>query len=475
MTHTEPEPVDFDGCRRSCRLAGAHTLVRGECEHAPEPEPTVSMSVVFDDTDGHKSIGFDTYTVQQLAELLEPALRRVTVRLGPNSLAMLERGEPVGLSGGEYADLAREAAHAIVHRNDDTSAVSAGQAPAADQSAEAVCMCGHLMSWHHEDVCLLEGCGCNDGREPEEPTTPSHRAGLRDDIADAMREHYLCTSREEADADGNMPCRCGDWREPGPMGSDEDDWDSHLADAVLAVLPTPGPSAADWDALCREGGRLRKEAAELVDRAERIEGDVQRLGDVRAALLAELIADAEECDGHITVQELRRLAGEPHTTTQADEAHPPTSTWKVESPRRDQWASWGATYDDRDWAQERYESAAANASARPFRLVRATTTYTVEAEHVPAAVVQAAAPDTGAETGRIVGYRFRYGRSLRCLAHPPFGLDSGNYEPVTSEDLPDGGTCTFTRHGEECGVDVLIPQQPAVGRSAGGATDTKEN
>lgn len=114
-------------------------------------------------------------------------------------------------------------------------AVSAGQAPAADQTVP-VCVCGHLMSWHHEDVCLLEGCGCNDGREPEEPTTPSRRAGLRDDIAAAMREHYLHTSREEADADGNMPCRCGDWREPGPMGSDEDDWDSHLADAVLPVL-----------------------------------------------------------------------------------------------------------------------------------------------------------------------------------------------------------------------------------------------
>jgi hypothetical protein len=78
----------------------------------------------------------------------------------------------------------------------------------------------------------------------------------------------------------------------------------------------------------------------------------------------------------------RRVAAETPNTT---EAHPPTSTWKVESPRREQWASWGATYDDREWAQERYESAIENASARPFRLVRATTTYTVEAEHTPAA------------------------------------------------------------------------------------------
>lgn len=62
-------------------------------------------------------------------------------------------------------------------------------------------------------------------------------SALRDRIAATMREHHLVTNRTETDADGNMPCRCGDWREPGPMGSDGDDWDTHLADAVLAVLP----------------------------------------------------------------------------------------------------------------------------------------------------------------------------------------------------------------------------------------------
>jgi hypothetical protein len=59
--------------------------------------------------------------------------------------------------------------------------------------------------------------------------------GLREQYAAAMREHYLIANREEADADGNMPCRCGDWREPGSMGTDEEDWDHHLADAVFAV------------------------------------------------------------------------------------------------------------------------------------------------------------------------------------------------------------------------------------------------
>jgi hypothetical protein len=112
-----PNVTDFDGCSRKCRKTSAHTLVYGECEQAPAPEPTVSMSRSFTGPDGHPAIGFDVFTEQQLADLIEPALRTVGIRLGPNALAMLQRGETVGLSGGEYADLAREAAHAIVHRN----------------------------------------------------------------------------------------------------------------------------------------------------------------------------------------------------------------------------------------------------------------------------------------------------------------------------------------------------------------------
>jgi hypothetical protein len=77
---------------------------------------------------------------------------------------------------------------------------------------------------------------------------------------------------------------------------------------------------------------------------------------------------------------------EPADETREAEAHPPTHTWKVESPRRDQWASWGATHDERVWAAASYDDVIEAAPQRPFRLVRATTTYAVEAEHQPAAV-----------------------------------------------------------------------------------------
>lgn len=114
--------TDFDGCTRACRKAAEHTRVWGECEFGVKSEPTVSMSKVFCDTDGHNSIGFDVYDLEQLAGLIEPALRRVSIRLGPNSAELARRGEPFRFSGGEAWAIAREVAHAVIHRNDKEDA-----------------------------------------------------------------------------------------------------------------------------------------------------------------------------------------------------------------------------------------------------------------------------------------------------------------------------------------------------------------
>ena len=117
---------------------------------------------------------------------------------------------------------------------------------------------------------------------------PVDRAALRDRIAASMREHYLSTNRDEADADGNLPCRCGDWREPGAEVDDENDWDAHLADAVLAVLPEPADRAA-----------VLLEAAEAV-----IKWSGQQIG-VHVPTVDAIAA------------ELRRLAGETPATGSA--------------------------------------------------------------------------------------------------------------------------------------------------------------
>ena len=113
-----PDTDGLDGCARACRTRGAHTRVWGDCAYGIEPEPTVTMGKTYVAEDGYPAIGYDQYTVQELADLIEPALRNVTVGLRPDTLVMLQRGQTVGLSLSEYADLAREAAHAIVHRND---------------------------------------------------------------------------------------------------------------------------------------------------------------------------------------------------------------------------------------------------------------------------------------------------------------------------------------------------------------------
>lgn len=58
----------------------------------------------------------------------------------------------------------------------------------------------------------------------------------------------------------------------------------------------------------------------------------------------------------------------------------------------------------------------------------------------------------GQDADRHVAYRLG-GHSLRCIGCTP-SPRGDIWEPVTSNDLPDGGVCA------QCGVDVLIPQEP---------------
>jgi hypothetical protein len=120
MNHTTN---DFDGCRRTCRLTGAHTLVWGDCEHAAEPEPTVSLSRVYTDTDGLRSIGFDTYTVPELARLIEPVL-----------------GDPLK---------AAAAARRIVHRHDEQMPAAVPVPPPADRATLRVQIAEALYTHNH--------------------------------------------------------------------------------------------------------------------------------------------------------------------------------------------------------------------------------------------------------------------------------------------------------------------------------------
>jgi hypothetical protein len=104
---TETEPAaDFDGCSRECRKAGGHTLKWGRCEFGVEPEPRVDILRVITADDGYPSIVTESTSVSDMAERIEKVLRAVPIRLGPNALAILGRGEKVTLSGSEYSEMA---------------------------------------------------------------------------------------------------------------------------------------------------------------------------------------------------------------------------------------------------------------------------------------------------------------------------------------------------------------------------------
>jgi hypothetical protein len=173
-----------------------------------------------------------------------------------------------------------------------------------------------------------------------------------------MREHWLCTVREEADADGNLPCRCGDWREPGAEVDDENDWDSHLADVALAVLALP----VDRGAVLREAATRYEE---ILANALHPEQDPRYWTAVRDITLG-----------------LRHLAAEaPQPETQA---RPTRTEWQIELHWRGEWRPDGPAWEQREDAVTRYESAITRPGGRPQRLVRQETSYTVEAEHLDA-------------------------------------------------------------------------------------------
>jgi hypothetical protein len=221
-----------------------------------------------------------------------------------------------------------------------------------DTPAARLLACGLDYEENGQEVHPHPECPIGQAAAPAVQAPATDRAALRDRIAAALYER-------------ERPPRDPHW--PKAFAADREVFEA-MADAVLAVLPAP----TDRAAVLREAADRYAKLTDQNEAYDREHGQLDEVARIQHGTVRDVVTG------------LRRMADE----AQPAEAHSPTSTWTVESPRRDNWASWGATYDDRDWAQERYESAVETAPARPFRLVRATTTYTVEAEHQPAAGAQ---------------------------------------------------------------------------------------
>jgi hypothetical protein len=214
-----------------------------------------------------------------------------------------------------------------------------------------------------------------------------------------------------------------------------------IADAVMAALPADASevhrlalsdalglgTSAPWDAIRERAAELQAEVASLTEasrrlleqrqemaeeryawqeRGDRAEERVRALEAGQAALsdtdrqfltfALELAADEMASRGdefgdedEAALETLRRLAagtGEP--------VKPTSHAWTFEvcyDTAEDKWHGCGATYDDsvfgnaHETAREDFQYRAENdKQRRRFRMIRATTTYAVEAEHAPA-------------------------------------------------------------------------------------------
>lgn len=95
---------------------------------------------------------------------------------------------------------------------------------------------------------------------------------LRERLAEAMRAHYI---GDQTTAMGEHLCVCGEWAD----GTDTDDWDVHLADAVLPVFEAETGTLTFL---------LRKTEDELHEQRKRAE-EAERLRDAALAALPDLI------------------------------------------------------------------------------------------------------------------------------------------------------------------------------------------
>lgn len=94
----------------------------------------------------------------------------------------------------------------------------------------------------------------------------------------------------------------------------------------------------------------------------------------------------------------------------------------------------------------------------PWRILGIANCQTPATHNQGCACTAAGVRQDGAQPSEppVVAYRSDGGRLLNCLRHvPPPAARHADFHPVTAEDLPDGGICTYP----DCGVDVLIPQE----------------
>lgn len=204
-----------------------------------------------------------------------------------------------------------------------------------------------------------------------------------------------------------------------------------LADAMLAVLPPDGrPDILLW-------------AADAIDRKDAEQGSPE--SGVRWA-----------------TSMLRRLAAGERDEQQAQQGGPETRDDAYTLALRYADALAGSGHADaRTWsyALRWFSQLVHGGGLARYARDSFGIKFGIEAPApAPAPAAEQPPADTGEEADRIVAYSSPGGTALYCTRHSGevFGT---TFEPIASEDLPDGGICTYP----ECGADVLIPQEESRG------------
>lgn len=270
-----------------------------------------------------------------------------------------------------------------------------------------------------------------------------------------------------------------------------------LLDAVLAVLPPDGHTTnrADvllWAAEAIEAEQAREEATEWAQQGELDHETEIGGGYVRhsAALLRRLAAEAPqpectdpiECSHEAALGEAQARLDKVQRWVASDVVTARTSFGDgYREAQRDisdlldgrtpvpcSWVAVKSSHSPHDWQpQPGMDAVRCPGYSRPVAGVQAARHAPGKAilcpdcaakGHAvcqPAAVVPAAGAgqDETQEASRVVAYRVG-GHALHCIGCTP-SPRGDIWEPVTSEDLPDGGLCS------KCDVDVLIPQNGA--------------
>lgn len=216
--------------------------------------------------------------------------------------------------------------------------------------------------------------------------TPNQQAALRDRIAEAVRDAACngdCGKTEEECAKERIqPFVWHHGRLAVIEGTPE-----QIAAAVLAVLPTPADRAAEeayrlaLSTALRLGTGANWEA--IRDRAEDLVAEVEELTAAKRRLLDQRRPDTDQ------TAESAPATG--HNDSAGD-VRPAAIAWDFEGEyEADRWHGIGHTYRNGEHDQALAylkRRAETDKEHRRIRMVRAATTYTVEAECIPAAAQQ---------------------------------------------------------------------------------------